>query len=101
MLLALAVVFALVAGVRAEEGKDVTLKGSITCAKCDLKKEAKCTTVIAVKEGEKTTVYYFDDASGKKYHKEICTEAKPGMIKGTCKKVGDKLVVTVTELKFD
>jgi hypothetical protein len=101
MLLALAVVFALVAGVSAEEKKEVTLKGTLTCAKCDLKKQTTCATVITVKEGEKTTVYYLDDASGKKYHKEICTEAKPGSVKGTVEKKGDKMVITATEVKFD
>ena len=99
--LGLVVVMAFVLSVRAEEDKEETLKGTITCAKCDLKKEKTCATVIVVKKGDKETVYYFDKDSGKKHHKEICTSAKKGEVKGTVKKDGEKMVVTVKELKFD
>ncbi|HMF11565.1 MAG TPA: DUF6370 family protein [Gemmataceae bacterium] len=91
----------LVVVARAEEGKEETLKGTITCAKCDLKKEKQCTTVIVVKKDDKDTIYYFDKESGKKHHKAICTEAKKGTVKGTVKKEDDKMVVTVKDLKFD
>jgi polyribonucleotide nucleotidyltransferase len=102
MLAAVALLFAFTVAVSAEdkdkaEAKKVTLKGTITCAKCDLKLEAKCATVI--KSGDK--VYYFDDVSGKKYHKQICTEAKKGSVTGTVSKKGDKMIITVTELKFE
>jgi hypothetical protein len=99
--LGLVVAMCVAVAVRAEEGKEVDLKGTITCAKCDLKKEKECATVIVVKENGKDVVYYFDKESGKKNHKAICTEAKKGSVKGTCKKEGDKLVVTVKEVKFE
>jgi len=98
-LLGLALMFALVAVVHAQEEK--TLKGAITCAKCDLKTEAKCTTVIKVKEGDKDVVYYLDAASGKKYHKEICQASKPGTVTGKVEKKGDKMIITAKEVKFD
>jgi len=82
---------------RADEEKTVTLKGTITCAKCDLKKEAKCATVIKVKD----KVYYFDEAAGKKHHKAICTEAKEGEVTGTVSKEGDKLIIKVKDVKFN
>jgi hypothetical protein len=99
MLAAVALLFAFTVTANAEDKaeKKVTLKGTITCAKCDLKLEAKCATVI--KSGDK--VYYFDDASGKKYHKQICTEAKKGSVTGTVSKKGDKMIITVSELKFE
>ena len=87
--------------VRAEEDKEETLKGTITCAKCDLKKEKSCATVIVVKKDDKETVYYFDTDSHKKNHKTICTEAKKGTVKGTVKKDGQRMVVTVKDVKFD
>ena len=98
-MLAVALLFAFTVTARAEdkEAKKVTLKGTITCAKCDLKLESKCATVI--KSGEK--VYYFDTASNKKYHKQICTEAKKGSVTGTVAKKGDKMIITVSELKFE
>jgi hypothetical protein len=99
--LGLVVAMFVAVAVRAEEDKEQTLKGTITCAKCDLKKEKQCATVIVVKDNGKETVYYFDKESGKKNHKAICTEAKKGTVKGTVKKEGDKMVVTVKEIKFD
>ena len=47
MLLVLAVAIAFTSSASAED-KKVTLKGTLTCAKCDLKKEDKCTTVLVV-----------------------------------------------------
>jgi len=66
----LAVVALLFTGVQAgEKGKEVTLKGKITCAKCDLGKETKCATVIVVKEKDKDVIYYFDAKSHGANHK--------------------------------
>ncbi len=79
--------------------KEETLKGEITCAKCGLKIEGVTKFATVVKVGDK--VYYFDAAGDKKNHKAICTEAKKGTVIGTVKKDGDKLVVTVKEVKFD
>jgi len=79
-----------------DEAKEETLKGKITCAKCDLGVTDSCQTVIKV--GEK--VYYFDKDSNKKYHKDICKEAKDGTVTGTVKKDGDKMVITATKVEF-
>ena len=98
--LAFAVALVFMVGVRAEEDKEVTLKGTITCAKCDLKVEKKCATVIKVEKDGKETVYYFDKDSDKKHHQTICKEAKKGEVTGTVKKDGEKMVVTVKDLKF-
>jgi hypothetical protein len=90
-------------GVEAGEKKDkeVTLKGTITCAKCDLKVEKKCATVIVVKQDKKDVVYYFDDTAGKKNHQEICQASKPGSVTGTVKDDGKKKTITVKTVKFD
>jgi hypothetical protein len=99
-MLGLALVFFLVAAVHAAQGEK-TLKGTITCAKCDLKLEKGCTTVIQVKEGDKNVVYYFDADAHKKNHKAVCQAGKAGTVTGTVEKKGDKNIVTVKELKFD
>jgi hypothetical protein len=101
--LGLMAVLVLLAGVQAAEDKEETLKGKITCAKCDLKVKGqdKCATVIVVKKGDKETVYYFDKDSNKKYHSDICKEAKKGEVKGTVKKEGEKMMVTVKDLKYE
>lgn len=88
----------LVAGVRAEdkaEKKEVTLKGTILCAKCALKEAKKCTTAIQVKEGEKTVTYYFDDKGNKEsYHEPVCgAEGKEGTVTGiVAEKEGKKWI---------
>src|SRR5262249_60033159 len=46
--LGLAVAMIVTVGIRAAEDKEETLKGTITCAKCDLKKEKACATAIVV-----------------------------------------------------
>ena len=98
-LTAVALVF--VFSANAEEKKEVTLKGTITCLKCDLKKADKCTTVISVKEAGKDVVYIFDEVAGKKHHAKICKTPTPGTVKGTVTKEGDKNIVTVTDVKFE
>jgi hypothetical protein len=104
MLLGLAVVCALVATLQADDKDDVkTLKGKITCAKCDLALDGQksCATVIQVKEDDKEVIYWFDKDSNKKYHGQICKEAKKGVVKGKVKEKDDKKWVTVTKLEYD
>jgi hypothetical protein len=86
-----------------KEDKEVTLKGTITCAKCDLKLEKDCATVIQVKEGGKDVVYYFDADSGKENHKKICKEPTKGSVKGTVSEKDGKKIIKVSKdgVKFD
>jgi hypothetical protein len=79
----------------------VTLKGTITCAKCDLKVETKCATVIKVSEGGKDVVYYFDAKGNKDNHKSICTEAKKGSVTGTVSEKDGKKTITVSKVDFE
>ena|ERR1035437_1818451 len=63
----------------AEDAKkdEVTLKGTLTCAKCELKETDKCQNVLVVKDGDKEVKYYFiDNATGKTAHKDVCSKAK-------------------------
>jgi hypothetical protein len=85
-----------------DKKKEVTLKGTITCPKCDLGTEEKCFTVIVVKdEDKKEKIYYFDAAAHKKHHAKICNSAEKGTVVGTVSKDGKKLVVTVKSVKFE
>jgi hypothetical protein len=104
MLLGVAIVFALTLNVRAEEkGKEVTVTGSITCAKCDLKEADKCATVIKgkAKGSDKEEVFYFDDKNGKDNHKAICQGGKPGKVTGTVTEKDGKKTIEVTKVEFD
>jgi hypothetical protein len=94
-LLALAVALILATGVQAAD-KEVTLKGTILCAKCALKEAKKCTTAIQVKEAGKTVTYYFLDKGAKEsYHEEVCGGGRrEGTVTGTVtEKDGKKWIV--------
>lgn len=105
MVLGLAVVLALTATAKAAD-EEKTLKGSITCAKCDLKlKDAdKCATVIKVKEKKDgkdvDVIYYFDAKGDKDNHKDICKGAKDGTVTGKVTEKDGKKIVTVTKLEY-
>jgi hypothetical protein len=84
-----------------KKGKEVTVKGKITCAKCDLGIEQKCTTVIVTKQDGKDVVIYLDPASGKKNHSAICQSAKEGSVTGTVSEKDGKKVINAKNVKFD
>ena len=88
------------ASTAAAEDKKVTLEGDIVCGKCELKLSPKCAVCIVVEKDKKKTTYWFDADSSKKYHGDVCTEVKPGSVTGTVKKDGDKMLITVSELKY-
>lgn len=59
--------------------KEVTLKGKISCAKCELKLQGvkKCQTVIQVQEDGKDVTYFFLDRGNKEeYHEAVCGGGK-------------------------
>jgi hypothetical protein len=106
-LLGLAIVLGLVLVANAQdkkEEKEVTLKGEIGCPKCVFGIAKACANAIKVKEGDKEVIYTFIDAGAKApYHKEICTEGKPGTVKGVVSKKEDKSFIKPAKngVKFD
>ena len=61
----------------------MTLKGTILCAKCELKETPSCANDIRVKEEGKDVVYYLKDKGGKEsYHKACCQSPVEGSVKG-------------------
>ena len=93
--LALGVVALGLATVSAEDGKEVTLKGMILCAKCELKETPKCANAIKVKEEGKDVVYYFKDMGGKEpYHKACCQAPVDGSVKGVVSEMDGKKYIT-------
>src|SRR5262245_33524978 len=88
-----------------DKDKEVVLKGSITCAKCDLKVEGQkgCATVIVVKDKDKSTIFYFDKAGHKKHHSGVCQTPKNGSVTGTVAEdeKSKKKIVTVKTVTFD
>ncbi len=92
----LVVVLSFLALAKAEDKKEEKLKGTITCAKCDLGESAKCHTVIKVKD----KLYWFDVASNKKYHADTCKKAKEGSVTGSVTTKDGKSVIKVSKVEY-
>lgn len=83
-----------------KQAKEVTLKGELCCAKCELKTADKCTNVIEVERKNKKTgetkkvVYVIDDEGAKApYHSKLCTGRVKGSVVGTVSKKDDKATI--------
>ena len=102
MLLGLVAVCLLVAGLQAAEKKEVTLKGEIMCARCELKEAKTCQTVIKVKEGGKEVTYYFKDKGAKEeYHEEVCGGGRSqGTVTGTVSVKDGKKWITPIKVTY-
>ena len=89
--------FAFSGGFAAEKAKEETLKGTLTCAKCDLKEADKCQTVLVVKDGDKKTEYIVAGAKAPK-HTEVCKAAKENVtLTGTVSEKDGKKTINVTK----
>lgn len=88
--------------IQADDKKEVTLKGTILCAKCALKETKNCQNAIQVKDGDKTVTYYFDDKGTKEgYHEPVCGgEKKEGTVTGTVAMKDGKQVVKPTKVEY-
>ena len=84
-----------------QEKKEVTLKGKITCNKCDLGKSTECETIIVVKEKGKDVVYFFDAKAHGKYHDDTCSSPKNSGVTGTIADMDKKKVITVKKVEYD
>jgi hypothetical protein len=89
-------------GLQAGDQKQVTLKGTILCAKCALKEAKKCQTAIQVKEGSKTVTYYFKDKGhNESYHEEVCGgERREGTVTGIVSREGEKQFITPKKVEY-
>src|SRR5438477_13188042 len=97
---AVALVLAAIVATAQARPEEKTLKGTITCAKCDLGVESKCATVIKVKEGDKDVVYYFDAKGDKANHAKICKSPMEGSVTGTVAEKDGKKWVTVSKVDW-
>jgi hypothetical protein len=90
------------AGLRSDEKGPVTLKGTIMCAHCELKEEAKCHTVIRVKEEGKDVTYYFQDKGMKEsYHDPVCGGGqKEATVTGTVSEKDGKKWITPSKVQY-
>ena len=94
--------FVLSANVSAAEamGKEVTLKGTATCAKCDLGTAKECANVLQVKEGGKTVTYYLAGKADMEWHKNICKAPKSVTMTGTVTEKDGKKTLDVSKMEM-
>jgi len=85
-----------------DKAKDVTLKGTILCAKCELKETDKCTTAIQVQEQGKTVTYYFHDkGNAEPYHHAVCGGGrKEGTVTGIHHDHDGKKMIAPTKVEY-
>ena len=92
---------------KADPNAERTIRGTGTCAKCDLGETDKCVNVIQTtrkdKEGKeaKVTFYLEDNQVSKDFHSEICKAAKPVVAKGKVKRDGKKQVLVAASIELD
>jgi Family of unknown function (DUF6370) len=77
----------------------VTITGEAMCAKCELKLQSKCQTVIQAKEGDKTVTYYLaaNDVA-KAFHPTVCQAPAHVTATGTVTTVDGKKILTVSTI---
>ena len=90
----------LVLAIPAVAQNEVTKTGKVTCAKCDLKTEKECATVIVAKEGGKDVTYYLDEKSHKANHEAICQGGKEGTVTGAVPEKGGKKIITASKVEL-
>ena len=100
MLLAVAVFCLFTLSLQA--AKEVTLKGEVMCAKCELKQGSKCQNVIKVKEDGKEVTYYFKDKGNKEeYHEAVCGGgSKEATVIGTVTEKDGKKWITPNKVEY-
>ena len=66
---------------------EVTLKGTLECAKCALHETEKCqNALVTEKNGKKTTYYLEQNDVSKKFHDNVCKDTKKVTVTGVAKK---------------
>ncbi|HVV01142.1 MAG TPA: DUF6370 family protein [Verrucomicrobiae bacterium] len=96
------VLFALaVPGFAKDKGKEVTVTGKGTCAKCALHETAKCQNAIQTTEdGKKVTYYLAKNEVSNDFHDNLCKGPKEVTAKGTVKEVKGKKILTASSIEL-
>ena len=99
--LGLAMSTAFAADKKEDSGKEMTVKGTMTCAKCGLHETEKCQNAIQVKDGDKTVTYYMqDNAVSKAKHGEVCKTTKEGVsVTGMVTEKDGKKMIAPTKIE--
>lgn len=85
----------------ADAGKEVTITGSMVCAKCTLHETEKCQNVVQVMQDGKTVNYYLKHNSvSKEAHEAICGgSAEKVTVTGTVEEKDGKEMMTPSKIE--
>ena len=93
--------WAFVASTTGALAKETTISGEAKCAKCMLKETKECQTVIQAQEDGKLVNYYLaDNDMAKKFHENVCHEAKKVTATGEVKLVDGKNELTLSKIEM-
>jgi hypothetical protein len=83
-----------------DAAKEVTLKGTFECAKCELHETDKCQNVLKVTENGKDTLYYLNQNKvSKAAHSMICGKPKEGVsVTGVVSEKDGKKVIEASKV---
>jgi hypothetical protein len=85
----------------AAKGKEVTLKGTMTCAKCGLKEGDKCQNVLKVgKAGKEEKYYLAANEVAEKNHEHVCSGESKATVKGTVAEEAGKKLLTASSIQY-
>jgi len=82
----------------AKASAEVTLKGDLVCAKCNLKESDTCQNVLKVKD---VKYYLAKNDVAEKNHEAVCSGSKPATVTGKVSEEGTKKILTASAIKLD
>src|SRR5262245_15239694 len=86
----------------AAKAGEVTLKGTMMCAKCVLKEQGNCQNVLKVGAGAKEVKYYMAKNSvAEEHHEEICGRTAKATVTGTVSEEAGKKILTASAIKIE
>ena len=96
--LAMAVIISSVA--RAAGDKEVTLTGTMVCAKCKLHEADKCQNVLQVQKDGKTVNYYLEENKvSKDFHDNICqNDGEKATVTGKVSEKGGREMMVASKI---
>ena len=83
-----------------ESGKENTLTGQATCAKCALHETDKCQNVLQVTEDGKTVNYYLVGKASKAFHENVCHGPQKATATGVLKEKDGKKELAVSKIEL-
>ncbi|HVV70152.1 MAG TPA: DUF6370 family protein, partial [Verrucomicrobiae bacterium] len=81
--------------------RQVTLKGTALCAKCQLHESSVCQNVIQVKERTRTRNYYLvQNEISHAFHEDVCTSGKNVVATGSVSEISGRLTFTPSRISL-